>query len=178
MIREEAIRFIDAIKRGLKSTGKDYPYRDEYIPKMKEACEDAIKALEILEEFEKAQIITGGRLNGRTYAYKCGLEDGKRKALREEPCDDCVSRQAAIDALNKTSGIRGDALKALYDLPPVAPQPKMGHWIIKIKSDLRGGMWPTNPKCSECGGEPYYSNTIYNYKFCPYCGAKMESEDK
>ena len=45
----------------------------------------AIKALETLEEFEKAQIITGGRLNGRTYAYKCGLEDGKRKALEQEP---------------------------------------------------------------------------------------------
>ena len=57
-------------------------------------------------------------------------------------------------------------------------EPKAGHWITEIKSDLRGDMWPTNPKCSECGGEPYYSNTIYNYKFCPYCGARMESEDK
>ena len=44
----------------------------------------AIKALEMIEEFERAQIITGGRLNGRTYAYKCGLEDGKRKALEQE----------------------------------------------------------------------------------------------
>lgn len=43
----------------------------------------AIKALEILEEFEKAQIITGGRFNGRTHAYKCGLEDGKCKALEQ-----------------------------------------------------------------------------------------------
>ena len=50
-----------------------------------EALSMAIKALETLEEFEKAQIITGGRLNGRTYAYKCGLEDGKRKALEQEP---------------------------------------------------------------------------------------------
>lgn len=47
------------------------------------ALDMAIKALEIVEEFEKAQIITGGRLNGRTYAYKCGLEDGKRKALEQ-----------------------------------------------------------------------------------------------
>lgn len=46
MTREEAIKFMKAMKRGLKSTGKDYPYRDEYIPKMKEACEMAIKALE------------------------------------------------------------------------------------------------------------------------------------
>ena len=53
---------------------------------------------------------------------------------------------------------------------------KKGHWITKIKSDLRGDMWPANPKCSECGGEPYYSNTIYSYKFCPYCGADMRGE--
>lgn len=53
---------------------------------------------------------------------------------------------------------------------------KTGHWITKIKSDLRGDMWSTNPKCSECGGEPKFRNTIHNYKFCPYCGAKMESE--
>lgn len=49
------------------------------------------------------------------------------KALEQEPCEDAISRQAVIDALNKTSGIRGDALKALYELPPVKPQePK---WI-------------------------------------------------
>jgi len=61
------------------------------------AFEMAIEALETVEEFEKAQIITGGRLNGRTYAYKCGLEDGKRKALEQQPSDDCVSRQAVLD---------------------------------------------------------------------------------
>lgn len=57
--------------------------------------------------------------------------------------------------------------------PDEDAEPKTGHWITEIKSDLRGDMWPTNPRCSECGGEPYYSNTIYNYKFCPYCGKKM-----
>lgn len=36
--------------------------------------------------------------------------------------DDLISRQAAIDILTKTSGIRGDALKALYDLPSVTLQ--------------------------------------------------------
>ena len=50
-----------------------------------EAVNMAIKDIETVEEFEKAQIITGGRLNGRTYAYKCGLEDGIRKALEREP---------------------------------------------------------------------------------------------
>lgn len=52
------------------------------------AQDKIIKILEIVEEFERAQIITGGRLNGRTYAYKCGLEDGKRKTL-EQQSNDC-----------------------------------------------------------------------------------------
>ena len=72
-------------------------------------------------------------------------------------------------------------IKGIQHMPSVNPQEKTGHWITEIKSDLRGDMWPTNPKCSKCGGEPYYSNTIYNYKFCPYCGDRMlepqESEE-
>ena len=43
------------------------------------ALDMAIKALETVKEFERAQIITSGRLNGRAFAYKCGLETGKRK---------------------------------------------------------------------------------------------------
>lgn len=52
--------------------------------KEKEFYDMAIKSLETMEEFERAQILVGGRLNGRAYAYKCGLEDGKRKALEKE----------------------------------------------------------------------------------------------
>jgi DNA-directed RNA polymerase subunit RPC12/RpoP len=71
-----------------------------------------------------------------------------------------------------------DVLSRIKNAPPATPQQKTGYWITKIKSDLRGDMWSTNPKCSKCGGEPYYSNTIYNYNFCPYCGAKMvESQE-
>lgn len=42
--------------------------------------DEIITALELKEQFERAQIITGGRLNGSAYAYKCGLEDGKKAA--------------------------------------------------------------------------------------------------
>ena len=86
MTREEAIEVIE----------QDIPC--EHDTDLIEALEMAIKALETLEEFEKAQIITGGRLNGRTYAYKCGLEDGKRKALEQEPVLDKI--RAEIKALS------------------------------------------------------------------------------
>ena len=48
------------------------------------ALDMAINALEIVSDFETANIITGGRLNGRTHAYKCGLADGQRLAKGEK----------------------------------------------------------------------------------------------
>ena len=111
------------------------------------------------------------------------------EALEQEPCEDEYIKVPKKALKYRTAGMvayNTEWLKNHFDIERVAicgaQEPKTGHWITKIKSDLRGDMWPTNPKCSECGGEPYYSNTIYNYKYCPYCGAKMveeqESEDK
>lgn len=98
---------------------------------------------------------------------------------------DCVGdRAVSLNAVNEIwhtrySDIRieneEEQYKRIQMLPSVEPQE--GEWITHIKSDLRDDMWPTNPKCSKCGGEPYYSNTIYNYKFCPFCGAKMNGGD-
>ena len=82
----------------------------------------------------------------------------------------------AINNLMKARSIpyrKATFIKVNELLNALEQEPKTGHWITKIKSDLRGDMWPTNPKCSECGGEPYYSNTIYNYDFCPFCGTRM-----
>ena len=96
--------------------------------------------------------------------------------LKSTPCDDCISRQAAVASLTKTSGIRGDALKALYDLPSVTLQPKIGHWI-KYQEPW-GGMqgW----KCSNCRNHYDVScvYTIIPYNYCPNCGAKMDGEEQ
>lgn len=94
MTREEAIDWLARMKSNTVNHTLDMPLW--WNEPLAEALEMAIKALETVEEFEKAQIITGGRLNGKTYAYKCGLEDGRRKALEQEPkqghwivVDDC-----------------------------------------------------------------------------------------
>lgn len=59
----------------------------------------SIEALRRVEEFEKAGIIMGGRLNGRTWAYKCGYRDAEKKRLEE--CGDCISRDELIYELDK-----------------------------------------------------------------------------
>ena len=90
---------------------------------------------------------------------------------------DCISRQAAIDALNKLSestyevdyGVVDcdDAINAIAALPPT--EPKKGKWIKTAR-------W----------GRVYYCNQCRNYldfdgvnagrgstNFCPNCGADM-----
>lgn len=56
------------------------------------------------------------------------------KALEQQPCEDCISRQAAIDALDTVLwGVEWDkalATAMLKDLPPVQPKPRAGYVSI------------------------------------------------
>lgn len=143
----------------------------------------AIEALKTLDDFERAQIITGGRLNGRTFAYKRGLEDGKRKAIEQEPCEDCVSRAELKKWLDMNFSFGGALRKLeLFDrldkeLPSVTPKgvtvtdfadkcrecgkQKKGKWVNKEKIMF--------PICSKCG-----LTSVEKYSFCPNCGVRME----
>lgn len=105
------------------------------------------------------------------------------EALSTEPCEDCISRKEAIKAMeDKAKGLKNldtinglcGAVAILYDLPSVQPKPKTGHWIEKDGFD-----GDTYYDCSECGeswttieGTPWNNGM----KYCPNCGAKMESE--
>ena len=97
------------------------------------------------------------------------------KALEKQPCEDCISRQAAIDTIeswlscddyNKGErNIMRVTQSVLYDLPPVTPQQKMGRWIFDEILDR-------HYYCSECK-----SMGVDYWDFCPFCGAKMEVEE-
>lgn len=134
--------------------------------KIKEPCDDAISRQETIERIkEKAKHIK----NEDTLNGLCGAVSILWDMPSVHPTVD-FTEETRLEKAHKIACrnyLRGKR-EALEESRP------KGHWITKVKSDLRGDMWPTNPKCSECDGEPYYSNTIYNYKFCPYCGAEME----
>lgn len=111
-------------------------------------------------------------------------------AVKAEPCEDSISRQAAIYAIYKMhmNGKEGvlhdlktkigsdahfaetiaDAVETLEDLPSVNPV-KTGHWIRQdnTKEPLYGWYF-----CSEC-------NSVIGdkTKFCSNCGAKMEDSE-
>ena len=89
---------------------------------------------------------------------------------------DCISRQAAIDALHMDTSIipfekareYADATiseirNRLEKLP--SAQPKRGRWIHD------GSKWTNRWICSECGYKWFFD--CIEGAFCPHCGADM-----
>ena len=93
------------------------------------------------------------------------------KALEQEPCEDAISRSAAIDLIADFELSMGQVVRGIYALPPVNPQEqKTGYWILTIED---WNKWT----CSECGfSERTDIHVTLGYNYCPKCGAKMESE--
>lgn len=82
--------------------------------------------------------------------------------------DDCVSRQAVLDAIKEWTSYMfttptGDLIKTIKQLPPVTPAEKVGFWILNDE-DLK----ISNYTCAKCKG---LSDMDSDY--CPKCGAKM-----
>ena len=94
------------------------------------------------------------------------------EALEQEPCEDAISRQAAI-RIAEQGQVQGYEwqFKKLIKLPSVTPQSKTGHWIIDIndkdycfcqfcrhKFDIDRlkmvwGVYELPPHCPNCGAE-------------------------
>jgi len=115
-------------------------------------------------------------------------EEGKtafRMAIEALSCSenpnnsDCISRKAAIDALDK----RFDSIpmnqtteilllrKDLRELPSAQPKRKRGKWV-----GYDGDWLKTMCKCSECGAMIDINEKDINV-FCYHCGAEMENDD-
>ena len=132
--------------------------------------------------FSLMEQIEGQPKHGQTTHSEQPKKD-KLGVKTSETCDDCISRQAAIDALCSVCGVDCDKSEFVYDgkqedqvilcpehyvltqLPP-APARKTGKWIY----DGDGYM------CNKCG-------TVYGWwadsqtsNFCPNCGADMREE--
>ena len=111
------------------------------------------------------------------------LDDELKNGLPVEPCVDCVSRQAAIEALSHmmdTDGFRdGWAVSRanvdcmLRSLPSVEPERKTGKWLPHM---IKGyGESIDRDVCSECRF-CFYGYPTWSWKYCPMCGAPMEVE--
>ena len=100
------------------------------------------------------------------------------KALEQEPCKDCISREAVLNLFNKSDDYRWETTlirKKIEKMPSVTPQePRKGHWI----ECMPGGAEEWCYKCSECNFWKYKKTiNLSKFKFCPNCGAKMEVKE-
>ena len=106
------------------------------------------------------------------------------KALEQQPCEDAISRQALYEWIdgweekNKYYHPRTkneiipicEVIDIIQSLPSVTPKPKTGRWI-----DIMVGDMPAQA-CDQCNTFYPLAYTGGGHKFCPNCGAKMESE--
>ena len=92
----------------------------------------------------------------------------------QEPCEDCVSREAVIKAIDKHTFDTDDGLCLdeditiiLEEISSVTPTRKNGKWEYDADKDKSGG------HCNRCG---HYLRYGEKTNFCSDCGAEMESE--
>lgn len=112
------------------------------------------------------------------------------KALEQEPCGDCISRESVNDLVRELGNIlngtdsRRDVSTVLTDilyLPSVSPQPKMGRWKAFTHSAYRGNDEDGEPiwrevtvyHCDLCN-----RRTVIKEKYCPNCGHKMQEVEE
>lgn len=99
--------------------------------------------------------------------------DLANKALEQQPCEDCISREELRKLICQNNDKYGysdrfhEFTEQCLQLPSVTPQPKTGEWRHYERTIT----------CSECDTEFY--DDIMEYcgddvpRFCPHCGARM-----
>ena len=133
--------------------GEDTVYveRDDVLEVLKQQpCEDALsptvepvgleEAKKLIYQEWKSKVAEDNPNQRLLVAYQIAM-----KALEQEPCEDCISRQAVLDCLTAT-GLKKfdfilDARYKIKNLPSVTPQPKIGwnnHQIACMLADLFG----------------------------------------
>lgn len=96
-------------------------------------------------------------------------------ALKEKICTNVYPVQDAFNSCDYGMFWTGGIEKAIDAAPTI--EPKKGKWE-DVEADE--GEWICF-KCSVCGHDAYsYAGEILSneWKFCPYCGARMVSDDE
>ena len=119
--------------------------------------------------------------------YRMGTDSNKKRlddwinslpSAQPEPCEDAVSREAVLDAIDEWKEACADSghketasdimliRKDFIELLPVTPKQRTGKWILD-----RSGAYCCSECMEPCAG---YVMMKPRDKFCKMCGAKME----
>lgn len=90
------------------------------------------------------------------------------KALEQEPCEDAISRKAVKELFQEGSVMGMYYFLGIDELPSVTLARKKGKWIVL--KDEYGDICEAICSCCEDNGN-------HRWKYCPTCGAEMESEE-
>ena len=147
------------------------------------------KAIDLLDNLRG--MLEDSQGNDYDFALKKGIE-----ALEQEPCEDCVSREAVLETIDdcNSDGLKGifcsyvdgeKFKKYIKELPSVISKgvtvtdfadkcrecgkQKKGHWIITGDYLTAAYGSVDYVKCSCCG-----KDSLEEGDYCPNCGAKME----
>lgn len=91
------------------------------------------------------------------------------KALEQQPCEDCISREAVLEILEKEE-FKGDAIYEIEKkLPSVTPTRPTGKWIVCDVVKFGDFVGTEKYECSKC----HHRVGAFKSNFCPNCGAKM-----
>lgn len=104
--------------------------------------------------------------------------------LKQEPCEDTVSRKELVEWLEHIQPKDGKELGVLFEvrehvkqMQPVTPAREHGEWMLEYDSPIA-----TFYRCSVCGRKltllkGYKHLNLNDYPYC-HCGADMRKEQK
>ena len=114
-----------------------------------------------------------------------GYEQGQKDILEQLRYDDCISRQAVLNTLDKMDkALDADRTVENYkelltecykDLPLIMPTKKTGKWVYREELFDDEDKPRIAYGCSICGRSIKSIHEKGN--FCPNCGAKMEVKE-
>ena len=115
-------------------------------------------------------------INGETDPNEVEALDMAIKALEQEPCEDCISREAVNDGFKKYVGSSfayGSVWGYINNLPSVTPKEKIGKWETTTTIVCGRIFEVIEIECSCCKQK---QELVARTNFCPNCGARMVSE--
>lgn len=130
--------------------------------------EDIVRTLEALPPVNQKQIAS------KLESAEIATSEGEESTMSQPKSKlDCISRQDAIEALDRIGSVDTEAdreyARDIFDnLPPVTPTERIGEWIVYPLMD-EGRVELECPMC----GKTVISAVDYRPNFCEHCGCKM-----